>query len=151
MKPTVTFTLKLNLVAGNQSSLFVSGIPPFPRSLLFIEKFSMCFQFHLISKMRYRIHQIFSDISAFLCEKCPYPELFWFVFSRIRTEYGEILRISPYSVQMQENMDQNNSEYGHFLRSVVSDYTWKAEDSYQTQGTWYIVYLKIDLSMQTSV
>ena len=35
---------------------------------------------------------------------------------RIRTEQGEILRISPYSVQMRENVDQNNSEYGHFSR-----------------------------------
>ena len=26
--------------------------------------------------------------------------------------------ISPYSVRMKENADQNNSEYGHFLRSV---------------------------------
>ena len=43
------------------------------------------------------------------------------VFSRIRTEYGEILRISPYSVRTAgrcgKNADQNNSEYGHFLRS----------------------------------
>ena len=31
---------------------------------------------------------------------------FWFVFYQIRTEYGEILRISQYSVQMQENTDQ---------------------------------------------
>ena len=42
-------------------------------------------------------------------------------FSRIRTEYGEILRISPYSVRTAgrcgKNADQNNSEYGHFLRS----------------------------------
>ena len=29
-----------------------------------------------------------------------------------------ILRISSYSVQMRENTDQNNSEYGHFLRSA---------------------------------
>ena len=29
----------------------------------------------------------------------------------------EIRSISPYSVQMQENVDQNNSEEGHFLRS----------------------------------
>ena len=28
-----------------------------------------------------------------------------------------ILRISPYSVRMRENKDQNNYEYGHFLRS----------------------------------
>ena len=49
--------------------------------------------------------------------KCPYSELLWSTFFRIRTEYGEILRVSPYAVRMKENMDQNNSEYGHFLRS----------------------------------
>ena len=43
----------------------------------------------------------------------PYSELFWSVYSRIRTEYGEILLISPYSVWMPENTDQNNSEYWH--------------------------------------
>ena len=31
---------------------------------------------------------------------------FWSVFSHIRTEYGEILRISPYLVRMQENVVQ---------------------------------------------
>ena len=51
-----------------------------------------------------------------LREKCPYSELVWSAFSRIRTEYGEIIRISPYSVRMRGNADQNNSEYGHFLR-----------------------------------
>ena len=30
----------------------------------------------------------------------------------------KILRISPYSVRMQENTDQDNSEYGLFLRSI---------------------------------
>ena len=53
-----------------------------------------------------------------LQEKCLYSELFWSVFSRIRSEYGEILGISPYSVRVRENTDQNNSEYGHFLRST---------------------------------
>ena len=57
-------------------------------------------------------------IPVSLREKCPYSELFWPAFSCIRTEYGEILRISPYSVRMRENTDQNNSEYGHFLRNV---------------------------------
>ena len=33
-----------------------------------------------------------------LREKCLYSELFWSAFSCIRTEYEEILRISPYSV-----------------------------------------------------
>ena len=49
-----------------------------------------------------------------LRKKCPYSVLFWSVFSGIRTEYGEIFRNSPYSVQMLENTDQNNSEYGYF-------------------------------------
>ena len=31
----------------------------------------------------------------------------------------EILHISPYSVQMRETEDQNNSEYGHFSGSVT--------------------------------
>ena len=37
----------------------------------------------------------------------------------IRTEYIEIRSISPYSVRMRENRDQNNSEYWQFSRSVI--------------------------------
>ena len=44
--------------------------------------------------------------------------VFWSVFSFIRTKYGEILIISPYSVQMHENKGRKNSEYGHFSRSA---------------------------------
>ena len=54
-----------------------------------------------------------------LREKCLYSEFFWSVFSRIWTECAEILRISPYSVQMHENTDQKNSEYGQFSRNVI--------------------------------
>ena len=52
-----------------------------------------------------------------LGEKCPYSELLWSAFSHIWTKYGWILRISPYSDRMRENTDQNNSNYGRFLRS----------------------------------
>ena len=41
-----------------------------------------------------------------LCKTCPYSEL--------------LLRISPYSVRMRENVDQNNSEYAHISRSEIS-------------------------------
>ena len=34
-------------------------------------------------------------------------------------EYGEILHVSPYSVRMRQNADQNNSEGGDFLRSYA--------------------------------
>ena len=33
-----------------------------------------------------------------------------------------LLRISPYSVQMRENTDQNNSEYGQSLRRAFLKY-----------------------------
>ena len=55
-----------------------------------------------------------------MCKNCPYSELFWSVFPRIRTEYREILRISPCSVQMSENANQNNFEYGHVLHKGIS-------------------------------
>ena len=57
------------------------------------------------------------EVKQSLRKKCPYSELFWSAFSRIWTEYREILYISPYSLQIRENADQNNSECGHFLRS----------------------------------
>ena len=55
-----------------------------------------------------------------LREKCPYSELFWFAFYRIWTEYGEILRISLYSVQMRENAEQNKFEYTFY--AVISTF-----------------------------
>ena len=39
-----------------------------------------------------------------LREKCMYSKFFWSVFSRIRTEYGEIRSISPYSVRLREKI-----------------------------------------------
>ena len=39
---------------------------------------------------------------------------FWSVFSRIWTEYEEILRISPYSVRTQKNTDQKTPRLGTF-------------------------------------
>ena len=52
-----------------------------------------------------------------LREKCPDTELFWFEFSRIRTEYGDILRISTYSVRMRENKDQKKLRiWTHFTQ-----------------------------------
>ena len=45
-------------------------------------------------------------------------EIFWSLFCRIWNEYGDLQGKSPYSVRMQENTDQKNSEYGHFSNSV---------------------------------
>ena len=59
----------------------------------------------------------FNNYTDTLRKKCPYSELFWSAFSPIWTEDGEIRSISSYSVRMQENADQNNSEYDHFSRS----------------------------------
>ena len=42
------------------------------------------------------------SVNSTLSKKCLYSELFWSVFSRIRTEFGEIWSISPHSVRIQE-------------------------------------------------
>ena len=44
---------------------------------------------------------------------------FWSVFSYIRTEYGALLRTSPYSVRIKEMRTRNNSIFGHFSCSVM--------------------------------
>ena len=43
----------------------------------------------------------------------------------MRTEYGKKIRIFPHSVQMRENMEQNNPEYGHLLRSIEHSVTFE--------------------------
>ena len=64
---------------------------------------------HIISKLLYML-KFFKKVIIPLHKKCSYSELFWSTFSRI----------SPYSVRTRENADQNNSEYGHFLRSALA-------------------------------
>ena len=73
---------------------------------------------------------IFSRQCTTMREKCPYSEIFWSAFSRIRTVYGEILRISSYSFRTRENTDQKNSEYRHFLRSAIKINISKVSTNY---------------------
>ena len=74
---------------------------------------------------RYRVN------TPTLREKCPYSELFWSVFFCI---IGEILRNSPYSVQMRENVDQKNSKHKQILRSAQH----KSSKTYQVK-TWRLL------------
>ena len=41
------------------------------------------------------------------------------MFSRIRTEYKNLRNKSPYSVRMEEKMDQKNFLFGHFSPSFA--------------------------------
>ena len=64
---------------------------------------------------------------------------FWFAFSCIWTEYGDLLRKSLYSIRIQEKRTRNNSIYGHFSRSVSSIFCifkmsfWSSECSLQSK------------------
>ena len=79
------------------------------------------FFFKCLLNIHFQVESLQSGISLTcsntLREKCPYSEFLWSLFSSIRTEYGDILCISPYSVRMRENTDQKNSEYEHFSHS----------------------------------
>ena len=67
-----------------------------------------CIKLLLLTKL-YLLSVFFLLLS--LPEKCQIRSFFWSVFSRIRSEYGEIRRISPYSVRMRENTDQKKTPY----------------------------------------
>ena len=62
------------------------------------------------------LNQYLIMFSQSMRKMCLSSELFWSAVSRIWAEYREIRSISPYSVRMREIADQNNSEYGHFVR-----------------------------------
>ena len=49
-------------------------------------------------------------------------EFFWSVNFQIQTGHRDLQSRSPYFVQMRENMDQKNSEYGYFSRSDKTKY-----------------------------
>ena len=97
----------------------------------FISSKILCFQHILMNtfrrmrlnyenySLRRILFQTLKQHSDSLRKKCTYSDLFWSVFSSIRSKYGEIRSISPYSVRMRENTDQKNSEYGHFSRSEI--------------------------------
>ena len=58
-----------------------------------------------------------SDKSYHCVKSTRIRSIFWSVFSCIQTEYGEILRISPYSVRMRENTDQKKLRiWTHFTQ-----------------------------------
>ena len=56
---------------------------------------------------------------AYTTEKVSVFEVFLACTFRIRTEYEYLLSKSLHSFQMRENADEKNSEYGHFLCSVI--------------------------------
>ena len=68
----------------------------------------------------------FSTSWSKLRKNCPYSELFWSVFFSHFSTFG--LNTERYSVSLRiqsesVNLHQNNSEYGHFLRSANVSYT----------------------------
>ena len=66
----------------------------------------------------------YSQIEEITAWKVSVLETFWSIFPHISTEYGGILRISPYSVQTRKNTDQKNSEYGHISRSEYDKFCY---------------------------
>ena len=75
--------------------------------------------------------------------KFPYLELFCSAFSpHSDSVRREIRSISPYSVWMRENADSNNSERGHFSRSVWFWFWNSLRKVFNTKRYWYHWYLK---------
>ena len=67
----------------------------------------------------YKYFPLFKCLPLEIREKFPYLEILWSVFSRIWTEYRDLLSKSLYSIRLQEKTNQKNSEYGNISCSVA--------------------------------
>ena len=73
-----------------------------------------------------KLLRVLSNIyNGYFCEntlrkKCSYSELFWSVFSCIRTEYGKIRSVSPYSVWMREKWTRITPNTDTFHSVIVN-------------------------------
>lgn len=99
---------------------------------------------HLILSWKYWLFHV-PNINITLRGKYPYLELFWSAFSCIRTEYGKILRITLYSVQMRKKMEQKNSEYWLFSRSYCNPVNQNTSE--QLRWRWISLSLFKNLSL----
>ena len=74
---------------------------------------------HIRLNQKGRVQRLFWYIS-YCVNSVQIRSSFWSVFSYIRTEYGDLQSKSLDSVRIQENTDQNNSVFGHFLYILIN-------------------------------
>ena len=65
-----------------------------------------------------KVSNIIQILNTTLRKRFLFPDFFWFLFSLILAEYGDLLRQTTYSVRLQEYVDQKNSKYKSFPRSA---------------------------------
>ena len=74
---------------------------------LFVDVPNVAYENQSFIREKRTVKEIVSSCLNINCVKsAQILSFFWSVFSHIRTEYGEILRISPYLIRMQENVVQ---------------------------------------------
>ena len=79
--------------------------------------------------------QITSECAAW---KVPVFGVILVRISHIRTEYREVLRISPYSVRMPKKTDQNNFEYGEIVINLKKEEVYHGNyEDFQTINAKY--------------
>ena len=67
-------------------------------------------------RLKNKIHNTFKRALSDIClirlrKKCPYSELFWSAFSRLRTEYGVSLRIQSECGKMRTRITPNTDTF----------------------------------------
>ena len=91
------------------------------------------------------LEKVYLLIFIALREKCANAEFFLVVFSRVRTEYGEIRSISTYSVQMRENTDQKKlciwtlfTQCWNYTHRGVFKALWNISDRAFCENSWWL-------------
>ena len=85
-----------------------------------------------------------------LREMCPCWEFFWFVFSRIRTEYGVSLRIQSECRKIRTRITPNTDFFTQWYKHTKNNYSWLGVTD--LMEFWSdLVYKKVQTSMQCSM
>ena len=118
--PLVHFPL-YHFLTITWNSKFLSLRGDWPELLPFVS----CLKFKLFFEFYMALFQLFSFQCNLHSVKCvQIRSFFGSVFSHIRTEYGEILCISPYSVRMRENTDQEKLRIWTLFTQCSFGYSW---------------------------
>ena len=89
---------------------------------LFYREVVICFLINNLFRDVFQTSRVIDLIRYHCVKSVQIRSFYWSLISRIRTKNGEILRISPYSVQMQEIADQKKLRiWTHFTQRTLCE------------------------------
>ena len=83
------------------------------------------------------LYQSYSFLEQHCVKSVQIRSFFWYIISRIRTEYGEIRSISPYLARMRENTDQKKLRIWTFFAQCNFSFFYSDVSIYQLEFCFF--------------